>query len=87
MKNTTTPQTQIQPAHKSKAKHKRENVAQNYTNLAIILKNRERCPGHNWKKSATTENMPETQSQTGFRANFKNIPWYKKVYRTVYFQL
>jgi len=38
MKNTTTPQTQIQPAHKSKAKYKRENVAQKYTNLAIILK-------------------------------------------------
>ena len=28
MKNTTTPQTQIQPAHKSKAKQKRENIAQ-----------------------------------------------------------
>ena len=55
MKNTTTPRTQIQPVHKSKAKHKRENAAQNYTNLAIILKNRESCPGHNYKKSATTE--------------------------------
>ncbi len=56
MKNTTTPQTQKQPVHKSKAKHKQENVAQNYTNLAIIFKNRESYPGHNCKKSATTEN-------------------------------
>ncbi|MDE0086540.1 MAG: hypothetical protein OXU23_12555 [Candidatus Poribacteria bacterium] len=50
MKNTTTPQTQKQPVHKSKAKQKRENATQNYTNLAIILKNRESCPGHNCKK-------------------------------------
>ncbi len=50
MKNTTTPQTQKQPVHKSKAKHKRENAAQNYTNLAIILKNRESCPCNNCKK-------------------------------------
>ena len=38
MKNTTTAQTQIQPVYKSKVKHKRENVAQNYTILTIILK-------------------------------------------------
>ena len=50
MKNTTTPHTQKQPVHKSKAKQKRENVAQNYPNSAIILKNRESCPSHKLQK-------------------------------------
>ena len=83
MKNTTTPQIQKQPIHKSKTKHKRENVAQNYTNLAIILKNHESCPSHKLQKSATMIKPLKTQSQTGVIANLKTIPWYEKSYRTV----
>ena len=54
MKNTTTPQTQIQPVHKSKVKLMRENVAQNYTNLTIILKISRKLKSQKLQKSATT---------------------------------
>ncbi len=57
MKNKTAIQTLMQPVHKSIAKNKRENVAQNYTNLAIILKYRESCPSPKLQINATTINL------------------------------